>query len=138
MLINKDKGTYGFLSDPLYDYFLLTEYKIDHPVPYITSISRMSNVYYKNEKIIVDLFLSLHFFMKGNKIKAFAMFSTIDINENSNFQRLDHNMVIYLFIKIIIEGASVGLELKFKSAQKSSHLDLLNYSNALGLNKRFA
>jgi len=94
--------------------------------------------YYKNEKIIVDLFLSLHFFMKGNKIKAFAMFSTIDINENSNFQRLDHNMVIYLFIKIIIEGASVGLELKFKSAQKSSHLDLLNYSNALGLNKRFA
>ena len=76
--------------------------------------------------------------MKGNKIKAFAMFSTIDIDENSNFQRLDHNMVIYLFIKIIIEGASVGLELKFKSAQKSSHLDLLNYSNALGLNKRFA
>lgn len=104
---------------------------------YVNNNYKKLHWYYKNEKIIVDLFLSLHFFMKGNKIKAFAMFSTIDIDENSNFQRLDHNMVIYLFIKIIIEGASVGLELKFKSAQKSSHLDLLNYSNALGLNKRF-
>lgn len=94
--------------------------------------------YYKNEKIIVDLFLSLHFFMKGDKKSAFAMFGTINIDENSNFQRLDHNTVIYLFIQIVIEGASDGLELKFTSAKKTSHLDLLSYSNALALNKRFA
>ena len=94
--------------------------------------------YYKNEKIIVDLFLSLHFFMKGDKKSAFAMFGTINIDENSNFQRLDHNTVIYLFIQLVIEGASDGLELKFTSAKKTSHLDLLSYSNALALNKRFA
>ena len=94
--------------------------------------------YYKNEKIIVDLFLSLHFFMKGDKKSAFAMFGTINIDENSNFQRLDHNTVIYLFIQLVIEGASDGLELKFKLAKKTSHLDLLSYSNALALNKRFA
>ena len=94
--------------------------------------------YYKNEKIIVDLFLSLHFFMRGDKKSAFAMFGTINIDENSNFQRLDHNIVIYLFIQIVIEGASDGLELKFTSAKKTSHLDLLSYSSALALNKRFA
>ncbi|MDG2357491.1 MAG: hypothetical protein P8L21_04340, partial [Polaribacter sp.] len=94
--------------------------------------------YYKNEKIIVDLFLSLHFFMRGDKKSAFAMFGTINIDENSNFQRLDHNTVIYLFIQIVIEGASDGLELKFTSAKKTSYLDLLSYSSALALNKRFA
>ena len=66
------------------------------------------------------------------------MFGTINIDENSNFQRLDHNTVIYLFIQLVIEGASDGLELKFTSAKKTSHLDLLSYSNALALNKRFA
>ena len=94
--------------------------------------------YYKNEKIIVDLFLSLNFFMKGNKKKAFAMFSNIDIDENSNYQRLDHNTVLYLFIQIVIEGASDSLRLKFKSAKKTSHLNLLSYSSALSLNKTFS
>ena len=94
--------------------------------------------YHKNEKIILDLFLSLNFFMKGDKKSAFAMFAGVDIEENSNFQRLDHNLVIYLYIKIVIKGASDALELKFKSAKKTTHLDLLNYISALGLNKRFA
>ena len=94
--------------------------------------------YYKNEKIILDLFLSLHFFMRGDKKSAFAMFGAINIDENSNFQRLDHNTVIYLFIQIVIEGASDGLELKFKLAKKTSHLDLLSYSRGLALNKRFS
>ena len=75
--------------------------------------------------------------MKGDKKNAFALFDTINIDEYSNFQRLDHNTVIYLFIQLVIEGASDGLELKFKLAKKTSHLDLLKYHNAIALNKSY-
>lgn len=94
--------------------------------------------YYNNEKLIVDLFLSLHIFIIGDKKKSLVMFSNIDIDKNSNFERLEYNTVIYLFIQIVIEGASESLRLKFTSAKKTSHLNLLSYSNALALNKRFA
>lgn len=99
---------------------------------------RQLHWYYKNEKIIIDLFLALHFFMRRDKESAFLTFGNTNIDENSNFQRLDHNKVISLFIQIVIEGGSDELKLKLKLAQKTSHLNLLKYDNALELNKKFA
>ncbi len=104
---------------------------------YETNCYKNLHWYYNNEKIIVDLFMSLHFFLKGDKKNAFALFDTIDIYKYSNFQRLDHNMVIYLFIQLVIEGATESLKLKFKLAKKTSHLDLLKYHNAIALNKSY-
>ena len=94
--------------------------------------------HYQNEKIIVDLFLTLNFFIKGNSVKALALLNAINLDRNSNYQRLEHNTVLYLYIQIIIEGASEGLKLKFKEAKKISHLELLSYNNAVGLNKTFS
>jgi len=94
--------------------------------------------HFQNEKIIVDLFLALNFFITGNSVKASSLLNAINLDRNSNYQRLEHNTVIYLYIQIIIEGASEVLKLKFKEAKKISHLELLSYSNAVGLNKTFS
>ena len=96
------------------------------------------NWHYQNEKIILDLFLALFFFIEGNMTEALDLFKTISIDENSNYQMLEHNTVIYLYIQIIIEGASEGLKLKLKEAKKLSHLKLLSYNKALVLNKTFS
>ena len=94
--------------------------------------------HYQNEKIIVDLFLALNFFIKGNNVEALVVFKAIDLDRNSNYQQLEHNTVLYLYIQIIIKGACEVLKLKFKEVQKTSHLELLSYSNAEGLNKTFS
>jgi hypothetical protein len=41
-------------------------------------------------------------------------------DETLNFQRLEHNTVIYLYIRMVLEGASCGLRLKLKSVIKNS------------------
>ena len=94
--------------------------------------------YYKNEKIIINLFLALNFFMKGNKKEASVCFHAIDITEDSNFQRLEHNTTLHLFIQIIIEGDSDILRRQFEASKKHNHFKFLHVKNAIALHHSFS
>ena len=93
--------------------------------------------YYKNEKIIIDLFLALYFFMIGNKKEAFLYFNKIKVTEDSNFQRLEYNISLYLYIQIVIEGESEILIKKFNNSKKQNHFKLLDVKKAIDLNRLF-
>jgi len=93
--------------------------------------------YYKNEKIIIDLFLALYFFMIGNKKEAFLYFNKIKVTEDSNFQRLEYNISLYLYIQIVIEGESEILIKKFNNSKKQNHFKLLDVNKAIDLNRLF-
>jgi hypothetical protein len=94
--------------------------------------------YYKNEKIIIDLFLALNNFLNGNKKKASVRFHKIDITKDSNFQRLEHNTTLHLFIQIIIEGDSDILRMQFKNSKKHNHFKFLHIKKAIALNHSFS
>jgi hypothetical protein len=94
--------------------------------------------YFKNEKIIIDLFLALSTFFKGSKKKAATLFNLIDINEDSNFQRLEHNTTLHLFIQIVIEGDSDILKKKFENSKKYNHFKLLQYKKAITMHNSFS
>jgi len=94
--------------------------------------------YYKNEKIIIDLFLALNFFMKGNKKEASVCFHAIDIAEDSDFQRIEHNTTLLMFIQIIIEGDSDILRRQFENSKKYNHFKFLHVKNAIALNHSFS
>jgi hypothetical protein len=94
--------------------------------------------YYKNEKIIIDLFLALNFFMKGNKKEASVCFHAIDIAEDSDFQRIEHNTTLLMFIQIIIEGDSDILRRQFENSKKYNHFKFLHVKKAIALNHSFS
>jgi len=97
-----------------------------------------SHWYLLNEKVIIDLFLALNSFMEGDKVKAVMSFKLISLDENSNFQRFEHNTAISLYIQIIIEGASDDLKIKFKEAKKRSSLSLLSFNKAAVLHNMYS
>ena len=94
--------------------------------------------YYKNENIIINLFLVLSNLLKGNKKKAVTLFNAIDINEDSNFQRLEHNTTLHLYIQIIIEGGTDILKNKFANSKKYNHFKLLQVKKAIALHHSFS
>ena len=95
------------------------------------------NWYYKNEKIIIDLFLSFQLFSKGNEKEANALFKTIKYIEDSNFQCVEHNTTLYLYFQAILEGPSIALNAKFNAAKKNTHLELLRSAQAIALHHYF-
>ena len=95
------------------------------------------NWYYKNEKIIIDLFLSFQLFSKGNEKEANALFKTIKYIEDSNFQCVEHNTTLYLYFQAILEGPSTALNAKFNAAKKNTHLELLQSAQAIALHHYF-
>ena len=80
--------------------------------------------YYKNDLIIINLFLALNNFLNGNKKEESVCFHAIDIAEDSNFQRLEYNTTLQLFIQIIIEGDSDILRRQFENSKKYNHFKL--------------
>jgi short-subunit dehydrogenase len=76
--------------------------------------------------------------MNGNKKEASVCFHAIDLTEDSNFQRLEHNTSLHLFIQIIIEGDSDILRRQFENSKKHNYFKFLDVKKAIALNHSFS
>ena len=84
-----------------------------------------------NEKIILELFLILNAHLKNKTIQSTLQGTNIE--ENSNFQCLEYNTAIFLYIQTIIEGDSPELKEQFEIVKRKTYLYNLDYQQAVRL-----